>query len=144
MSRVKITFPDKKPSFSTQIPVLIQHINYGGHLGNDAILSVVHEARLRFFQHLGFSEIDAFGTGLIMTDSVVIYQGEGFPGDLLTITVVLHDLSSRGFDLYYRITCDREGQEIPIAEVKTGILCFDYTIRKPVSISEQLREKLMQ
>ncbi len=144
MARIKLIFPDKEPSFSTQVPVLVQHINYGGHLGNDAILSVIHEARLRFFQHLGCNETDAFGTGLIMTDAAVIYRGEGFQGDLLHITIVSDDWSSRGFDLYYRISCNREGKEVPIAEVKTGMLCFDYATRKPARIPEKLKEKLME
>lgn len=142
MARVKINFPEKKSAFSTQIPVLIQHVNYGGHLGNDAILSIVHEARLRFLQHLGCSEADAFGTGLIMTDAVVVYKGEGFQGDVLDVSVVAHELSSRGFELYYRLTCNRDGVEKNIAEVKTGMLCFDYANRKPLLMPEMLRKKL--
>ena len=41
------------------IPVRITDINYAGHLGNDSMISIIHEARFRFVQHIGFKdEID--------------------------------------------------------------------------------------
>ena len=143
MARVKINCP-RKPVFSTEIPVLIGHINYGGHLGNDAILSIAHEARVRFLQWIGCSELDAFGTGLIMTDAAIVYKGEGFQGDKLTVSVVAFDISSRGFDLYYHISCKREDTEKTIAEIKTGMLCFDYDKRRPAKVPEKLREILVK
>jgi hypothetical protein len=39
MARVKIDLPDKF-IFKTEIPIRINDINYGGHLGNDAVLSI--------------------------------------------------------------------------------------------------------
>ena len=45
MGRVKIKFPAENPLFITTIHVRIGDINYGGHVGNDAILSIIHEAR---------------------------------------------------------------------------------------------------
>ena len=45
MSRIKIPLPEKK-DFSTEIKLRISDINYGGHMGNDAVLTIVHEARL--------------------------------------------------------------------------------------------------
>ena len=47
MPRIKLELPEKLV-FSTEIPVRITDINYGGHLGNDSILSIVQEARVRF------------------------------------------------------------------------------------------------
>ncbi len=142
MARIRIDFPEEELSFTTRLPVLIQHVNYGGHLGNDAILSLVHECRIRYLQHLGCSELDAFGTGLIMTDSAIIFRGEGFYGDGLEVAVGAGDLTSRGFDLFYKMHCEREGNNILIAEVKTGMLCFDYKTRKPAIMPEILRKKL--
>ena len=122
---------------------MVQHINYGGHLGNDAVLALTHEARIRFLRQLGCSELDAFGSGLIMTDAAVVYQGEGFLGDTLEAAIWVEALSSRGFELYYRFTCERAQTQHPIALVKTGMLCFDYNSRRPVHLSEGLREQLL-
>ncbi len=144
MARVKIVFPKEELPFSTQLTVLVQHINYGGHLGNDAVLALVHEARIRYLRHLGCSELDAFGAGLIMTDAALVYRGEGFQGDLLDLSVGPSDLTTRGFDLLYKISCVRKGISISIADVKTAMLCFDYKNRKPVAMPAVLREKLQK
>ena len=60
MARIKIDLPVKF-SFSTTIPIRITDINFGGHVGNDTILSIVHEARAKFFQHFGYDELNFWG-----------------------------------------------------------------------------------
>jgi acyl-CoA thioester hydrolase len=73
MARVKLEIPETLP-FSTEISVRIGDINYGGHLGNDAVLSIVHEARVRFLGSLGYTEMNVEGKGIIMTDAVVVFK----------------------------------------------------------------------
>jgi len=141
MARVKIILPEHF-TFSCSIPVRVTDINYGGHLGNDKLLSLLHEARLQFLAHLGCSELNAFGAGLIMTDVAIIYKNEGHYGDMLQVEMAANDLSTRGFDLYYRIYCERQGQRVDIAHAKTGLLCFDYQQRKIATVPEGLKEKL--
>ena len=46
MARIKLTLPENF-NFSTNIEVRITDINYGGHLGNDSVLEIIHEARIR-------------------------------------------------------------------------------------------------
>ncbi len=82
MARIKIELPEKF-LFRTEIPVRITDINYGGHLGNDSLLSIIHEARLRFLNHLGYSESNVEEVGIIMIDSAIQYKSEGFYGDEL-------------------------------------------------------------
>jgi len=53
--RIKLELPEIMV-FSTEIPVRITDINYGGHLGNDSILSIVQEARVRFLNKYNYSE----------------------------------------------------------------------------------------
>ena len=136
MSRVKLTLPDQF-GFSTEIPVRISDINYGGHLGNDAVLSLAQEARIRFLKHYGMTEHDAGGVGIIMTDAVVLYRSETFHGDLLRIDVAVADLETHGCDIVYRIIQAGTGKEV--ARVKTGIVFFDYTSRKVVGVPDRFR-----
>ena len=138
MARIKIDLPSAF-TFSTQLPVRISDINYGGHLGNDALLSMLHEARLRFLQHHGYSELEMAGKSLIMADVAIEYKGEGFHGDLLTIQVAAHDFNKYGFDVVYQIT-NQENKLIALA--KTGMLCFDYTTRKVSSLPTEVQPKL--
>ena len=68
MARIKIVVPDEFV-FSTELPLYIQHINYGQHLDNAALLMLVAEARVRFFRHFGWSELDVDGVGIVVADA---------------------------------------------------------------------------
>ncbi|MCU0289396.1 MAG: thioesterase family protein, partial [Acidobacteria bacterium] len=75
MPRLKLE-PLNKYAFAADITVRTTDLNYGGHLGNDKLISLVHEARVAFLAHHGFTEKDFGGAALIMGDIAVIYQGE--------------------------------------------------------------------
>ena len=57
MPRIKLK-PLNYYSFQTEITVRVTDLNYGGHLGNDKLLSLIHEARVAFLACFGFSEMD--------------------------------------------------------------------------------------
>ena len=139
MTRIKLEFPGH-PIFITEMLVRITDINYGGHLGNDAVLSLVHEARIRFLNSLGYSEMDIEGKSLIMSDAAVVYKSEGFYGEQLQIEVGVNDFSGVGFDVFYRIIHTKTQKEIAL--VKTGMVFFDYRVKKPVQVPSVFKEKL--
>jgi acyl-CoA thioester hydrolase len=142
MARVRIELPEKL-NFTTQIPITIKDINYGGHVGNDSILSLIHEARMRFLASMGFQELDKEKQlGVIMADAAVVYKGEGFHGDIFDIAVGASDISSFGFDIYYRLTTTRDNKTVLIAEAKSGMIYFDYNARKVGRLPEEWKQKL--
>jgi acyl-CoA thioesterase FadM len=127
MARVKIALPATF-RFTTTLPVRITDLNYGGHLGNDALLSLLHEVRVQFLASLGEQEVDsATQLGFIMADVAIEYKAEAFYGDVLQIEVGASDLSKYGFDIVYRVN-NQTGREV--ARAKTGMLAFDYNTRK--------------
>jgi acyl-CoA thioester hydrolase len=134
MNRIKVNLPVSF-SFKTEIPIRITDINYGGHLGNDKILSLIQEARVRFLKELGYTEMDVEGFGIIMIDAAIQYRSEGFYGDIILIEVEAGDFDKLGFDLFYRLFNKETGKEVAIA--KTGIAIFDYDKRKIVSVPEK-------
>ena len=137
MPRAKLDLPEKF-HFSTEIPVRIGDVNYNNHLGNDAVLSLIHEARVRFWNQHGYTELNIEGVGTIMSDAVVIYKLEAFYGDILNIQVAVTDLQRVGFDFVYLITNKKSGKEVALA--KTGIVFFDYKKRKVVEIPAKFRK----
>jgi acyl-CoA thioester hydrolase len=139
MPRVKLSLPDHF-TFSTEIQVRISDINYGGHLGNDAVLTLAQEARVRFLSRHGFTEHDVGGVGIIMTDAVIVYKAEAFYGDVLTIEVAVDGVELVGCDFLYRIT--RKGSAKEVARVKTGIAFFDYSTRRLAEVPGRFREAL--
>ncbi|MDY6861865.1 MAG: thioesterase family protein [Thermodesulfobacteriota bacterium] len=136
MDRIKLSLP-KKFAFATEIPVRISDINYGGHVGNDTILSLIHEARFRFLTKNGYTELDIDGFSLIMVDSVVVYKSEVFYGQLLKIEVTAGKFSDYGFDFIYRITNKETGKEA--ARAKTGMVFFDYEKKRVIEVPEQFK-----
>jgi acyl-CoA thioester hydrolase len=133
MARAKIGLPDHF-LFSTEIEIRISDINYGGHLGNDSLLSILQEARLRFLKHFGFSEENVAGYGIIMADAVIIYKSQAYYGDVLKIEITVDDFSKHAFDMIYRISKNPAGREV--ARAKTRIAFFDYQKNITVSIPQ--------
>jgi acyl-CoA thioester hydrolase len=142
MARVKIKFPADKCLIELSIPVRITDINYGGHLGNDALLSIVHEVRVQLLQSWGYTELDAGGNSLIMADVAIAYKNEAFYGDILNVKIWADEIGEKSFDLLYLVSCCRDGQIKDIGHVKTGLVCFDYGIRKIANLKEALRKRL--
>src|SRR5688572_20541413 len=123
MARIKLALPSSY-SFSTLIPIRITDLNYGNHLGNDAVLSLIHEARMQYLVSKGYTELELGGVGLIMSDAAIEFKAEAFYGDVLKAYVAATDFSKVGFDLYYKLVKGEE--ETIVAIAKTGMICFDY------------------
>ena len=134
MARIKLDLPAAF-HFTTEIPIRISDINYGGHLGNDSVLSILHEARLRMLVENGWTEMNIDGVSVIMSDSVVLYKSEGFYGESLRIQIAVNNFSNFGCDIYYLVRERESGREV--ARAKTGIAFFNYEQRKlaPVPVN---------
>ena len=143
MSRLHIQIPAQEPKSVLTIPVRITDINYGNHLGNDAIVSIIHEARMQFFKEHGFTELDAGGTSLIMSDIAVSYKNESFYGDKLQIEIYASDISRVSFDLLYKISAIRNEKTLLIAVAKTGMVCYNYDIKKVTPVTQELKQILL-
>ncbi|MEO9210776.1 MAG: thioesterase family protein, partial [Ginsengibacter sp.] len=75
MARIKLELPQKSIA-TVSIPVRITDINYGNHVGNDALVSILHESRMLFLKQHGFTELNAGGNALILNELVVLYKNE--------------------------------------------------------------------
>jgi acyl-CoA thioester hydrolase len=130
MPRVKIKLPIIF-QFQTEIKVRISDINYGGHLGNDSVLSIIHEARFQFFNSLGYKdELSIEGFGTIQADVAIAYKGEAFHGETIKVQIAVDEISRKSFDLIYLLSTPQK----EIARAKTGIAMFDYSENKVVSL----------
>lgn len=138
MARVQVNIP-AHTHFEASIPVRITDLNYGAHLGNDALLSILHEARLQLLNHFGYNEMEMGGASLIMADVAISYKGESFYGDTLKIKMAFDDLNKYGFDISYHVL-NQDGKEV--ARAKTGMLCFNYKARKLMSLPDQVKAKI--
>ena len=137
MNRIKINLPEHFP-FSTRLQIRVTDLNYGGHVGNDTVLSILQEARQQFLQSRGYTELQVEEFGLIMADAMVEYKKEMNHLDQLKIDIAAKDFDKMGFDLYYRVVIEKNGEEILAVRAKTGMMLFDYTTRKKASMTDTI------
>ena len=138
MARIKIIFPDHFIA-TLSIPVRITDINYGDHVGNDAFVTIIHEARMQWLQQYGYTELQVEGIGLIMSDLAIEFKNESFYGDTIEVKLAAGEISRVSFELYYQLTAKRNGETILLANAKTGMVCYDYAAKKVVGVPEKLK-----
>ena len=143
MARNKIQLPSRF-NFSTVIPVRITDLNYGGHVGNDTVLSIIHEARVQFLESRGYKELNVEGVGLIMSDVAIEFRAELFYGDVVTAHVSTGDFTGAAFDMYYRLEKGTANETTVVAIAKTGMVCYDYSKKKIAGIPTNAKSKLIE
>lgn len=141
MARIKLVFP-KNIIYTLTIPVRITDINYGNHLGNDALVSILHEARVHWLSTLNYTELNIEGKSIIMNELAVNYLKEMFYGDVIKIDLSVGDITPLGFELYYKMSINKNGENLISAIAKTGLIFFDYTAKKTSSIPNVFLEKI--
>lgn len=114
--------------YSTEIDIRVSDINYGQHVGHDTLISILHEARVRFLIHHGFDEADTSGTGLVIADLAICYLSQAFYPERLKVDIAVADFNKYGCDIYYQVF--RSETEELVLKAKTGILFYDYQTRK--------------
>lgn len=143
MARIKLIIPENKIAALT-VPVRITDVNYGNHVGNDAFVAIIHEARMQWLQKFGYTELNIEGTGLILADLAVEFKSEAFYGDTIEIIISVGEISKVSFELFYQLSVNRNNIAIVSALAKTGMVCYDYGSKKVVSIPDKLKEILLK
>ena len=136
MPRVQLT-PAAAYPFATELAVRTTDLNYGGHLGNDRLLSLVHEARVAWLADHGWTEMDCGGVSLIMGDAALVYRAEAFAGDVLRFEVAAVEPTRTRFRLAFRVTRPADGAEVALVE--NGMVCFDYQRRRIAPLPAAVR-----
>ncbi len=141
MPKSKINLPSVF-GFNTTINIRITDLNYGGHVGNDAILSIIHEARVQFLKHLGYDEMNVGGLGLIMSDAAIEFKKELFYGDVVKASVTAAEFTKVSFLMFYNLEKDTGDKMVSVAIAKTGMVYYDYHHRKIALIPAEVKERL--
>jgi acyl-CoA thioester hydrolase len=137
MARMKIEMPQKW-QFKTEIEIRVSDLNYGNHLANQEFLTYAQVARLKYFNKYGFTELDFGGVSLIQADAAVIFKGEGHLNDMVEISVSAMQSGNSSFNVFYQFWNKTKNQLM--AEVRTAIVCFDYDVKRPVGIPQEVKD----
>ena len=132
----------EKFSFETIIPIRITDLNYGAHVGNDTVLSILHEARVQFLENFGYEEFNFGGLSLIMSDVAIQFKSEIFYGERLIASVVAQEFSRSTFEVYYKLEKEIDNGKTTVVLAKTGMVCYNYSTKKIAAIPEEVKKKL--
>ena len=145
--RLAIDFPATF-HFSTPVVVRVGDINYANHLAHDRLITMLHEARKRFFEVLGIEEYQPDGVGIVIADLAIQYLKEAFYGDYLRVDVSVPNLESKSMQLVYKVTredsVESPGKTEVVATAKTGAVFFDFSTRKAVNAPDFLSHSLAE
>lgn len=140
MPRLRLELPEKT-IYTVELGIRVTDLNYGNHLGNHALLGLLHEARLAWFRSLGHTdERDLGGAGIIMADAAIVFQSEAFLGESLRIELRIGEISRASFDLFYAVTEKDSGRQV--AAAKTAIVFYDYATRRTAAMPKAFRVAL--
>jgi acyl-CoA thioesterase FadM len=135
--RTKITI-EAPLIYRTTVKVRVTDLNYANHLANDKILSLIHEARVRFLASLNYDETNVEGKATIMSDAEIQYKNQSYLGDEIEIGVTIGQWHRKGVNIMYRLW--NKSRDNLTALAKTGFVFFDYESQKPVPVPEKFKE----
>ena len=142
MSKLIPDFPANF-AFFTLLPVRVTDLNYGGHVGNDRVLSLIHEARMQYLAKLQLSELRFGETGLILKQVSIDFVKEMFWGDMLQVSVTAGEFSRVAFALFYKIEIVNGSETTVAALAKTMMICYDYEKKKLSLLADDIKQKLI-
>lgn len=140
MPRQHLCFPQERLVHRHQLTVRISDLNYGQHLGHDALVSLLHQARVSWWAAHGLAEWDIGGVGTVIADLAVEYRAEAFWNDHLTIELAVGDIGRKGAEIWHRIVKPHADGEQEVAVARVGIVFFDFQSRQAVIVPEAFHQ----
>lgn len=126
--------------FVYKTTVHVRDINYGGHLGNDAMVGLIHEARIDLLNQMGFTELDLGDgkTGIIMSDLALSFKSEGHMLDKISIHSHIDEINGVSMRMFYKVM---RGDTV-LALAETGLVAFDYEKKSIADIPQTFIDRL--
>ncbi|WP_447046112.1 acyl-CoA thioesterase [Vreelandella sp. H-I2] len=140
MERVTLDFPAEAVIHRHPLTVRVTDMNYGRHLGHDALVSLLHEARIQAFAALDLPEWDIHGYPSVVADLAVQYQHEARWPDALMIATAVPEPQGKALTIYQRIY-QVDSQQI-VATARVNQLLVNVATGRPVEVPEQVKQAL--
>ena len=127
--------------FEHPIEVRFRDCDPLGHVNNAAYLTYLEQARLFYWRSLwGFGLNQGTASpGVIMARAEIDYRLPAHYGQTLLVTIDLAAIGKTSFTYDYEIL---DEQRRVVASARTVQVMYDYVAAKPVSIPEDLRQKM--
>ncbi len=140
MERVRLSFPADEVVHRHPLTVRITDMNYGRHLGHDALVSLLHEARVALFASRDLREWDLGGYPCVAADLAVQYQAETRWPDALVVETAIPAPGRKAIGVYHRIRREADGSTVATARI--NLVLVDPQSGRPVAIPAAVRDAL--
>lgn len=136
MERVKLDFPAEAVIHRHPLTVRVTDMNYGRHLGHDAIVSL----RVQAFAALGLPEWDMCGYPSLVADLAIQYLSEARWPDALIIETAVPEPQGKALTIYQRIL-QSDSQKV-VATARVNQLLIDQSTGRPVDVPADVKHAL--
>jgi acyl-CoA thioester hydrolase len=136
VGKIKLEMP-KKYHFEVTLPIRINDLNYGNHLGVDGLIALAHESRVQYFNSLGYSEIDVEDTYISVMDTIVSYQGESHYGDQLCFRIAIENIKKCQCDIFHEVS-----HHSSVAHIKSNLVFRSKSTKVPCAIPLEFINKV--
>jgi len=89
--------------YTNQINVRIDDLNYGNHLCHSKYINIIHNTRALFLKKYNLSELDCFGSGIVMLNLNIDYLSQCMFNDTLEVSLSIDNLEKATFLLSYSV-----------------------------------------
>ncbi|TDO09851.1 MULTISPECIES: acyl-CoA thioesterase [Halomonas] len=140
MERVRLSFPAEQVMHRHPLTVRITDMNYGRHLGHDALVSLLHEARVAALASRDLHEWNLGGYPSMAADLAVQYQAETRWPDALVVETAIPAPGRKAISVYHRIL--RKADGVTVATARINLMLVEAQSGRPVAIPDAVRAAL--
>jgi acyl-CoA thioester hydrolase len=123
-----------------QITVRFGETDALGHINNASYFVYLEEARIRFFEKLGY-KMDAGNWNFILASTKCDFINQGYFNQALTLKTYVSKIGNKSFQLKHEIT-DSSTNGL-IARANGIMVYFDFENQRSEPLPDRLRESLM-
>jgi acyl-CoA thioester hydrolase len=126
--------------FIHSIKVRFRDLDALRHVNNSVYLTFLEEARIAYMQERQAGSVFDAQHGTIVARCEIDYRSPATLGDTLDIEMTVGEIRRSSFEFVYTIY--RQSDRQLIAQAKTIMVCYNYTLSTPVRLPEEWQQLL--
>jgi acyl-CoA thioester hydrolase len=122
-----------------QISVRFGETDALGHINNTSYFIYLEEARIRFFEELGF-KLDSRNWNFILASTKCDFLSQGYFNQTLLVKTYVSKIGTKSFQLEHDIICAKTHEQI--ARGNAIMVYFDFDEQQSNALPDLLKEEL--
>ena len=127
--------------YKTTIEMRFTDLDLMGHVNNAVYFTYMEIGRAKYWEHA--IKWNWHKTGVIIGQASIDYIAPIFLEDKISMYIRTSRIGNTSFDLEYIIVKNLNGKETICSKGKTICVAFDYSTKKPTTIPNNEREKMI-